>query len=195
MADIQILKKEDLSNRKYLLQSISYLKYNKQGEAHEMKAEVYFRPDAVAVLLYNPAEQKFLLTQQFRMPVYLNTSDTGHLTEACAGLIDEGEAPEQTAIREAEEETGYKIAAPVKIGQVYTSAGGITELLHLFVATYDRKQQISEGGGAEGEGEDITLIEISYTEAKQLLQQGEILDAKTMILLQHFFLFTYNHEK
>lgn len=53
MADIQILNKETLSDRKYLLQFITYQKYNKQGEAHDMKAEVYFRPDAVAILLYN----------------------------------------------------------------------------------------------------------------------------------------------
>src|SRR5438874_5372790 len=98
MADIQILDKETLSDNKYLLQNITYYKFNKQGEAHKMKAEVYFRPDAVALLLYNDEEKVFLLTQQFRMPVYLNTSDTGHLTEACAGLIDEGETPEQAAI-------------------------------------------------------------------------------------------------
>src|SRR5206468_12839140 len=136
-----------------LLQNITYYKFNKQGEAHKMKAEVYFRPDAVALLLYNDEEKVFLLTQQFRMPVYLNTSDTGHLTEACAGLIDEGETPEQAAIREAGEEVGYNITDPVKIGQVYSSAGGITELIHLFIAPYTARQKFSEGGGAEGEGE------------------------------------------
>lgn len=191
MADIQILNKETLSDNKYLLQKITYLKYNKQGEAHEMKAEVYFRPDAVALLLYNHQQQNFLLTRQFRMPVYLNTSDTGHLTESCAGLIDEGETPAQTAIREAEEELGYQLTNVKKIGEMYSSAGGITELIHLFIAPYDVKQKVSEGGGAPGEGEDITLVELTYQEAKRMLQQGEIIDAKTIVLLQHFFLFVH----
>lgn len=129
------------------------------------------------------------------MPVYLNSSDTGHLTEVCAGLIDENETPEQAAIREVEEELGYRVHDPVKVGQVYTSAGGITELLHLFVVPYTAKQKVSAGGGAEGEGEDITLLEITYADARRMLQQGELFDAKTVLLLQHYFLFVHHSKK
>ncbi|GAB2686942.1 GDP-mannose pyrophosphatase NudK [Mucilaginibacter koreensis] len=189
MANVQILNKETLSERKYPLKYITYQKFMKNGEAVDMEAEVYYRPDATAILLYNQEQQTFLLTQQFRMPAYLNSSDTGLLTEACAGLIDEGETPEEAAIREAEEELGYKVKEPVFAGKIYTSAGGITELLHLYTAAYTEADKVSEGGGAEGENEDITLIHLSYTDAKRMLQQGEIIDAKTMLLLQHFFLF------
>jgi GDP-mannose pyrophosphatase NudK len=189
MANVQILNKETLSERKFPLRNISYQKFTTTGETVDMEAEVYYRPDATAVLLYNPGQQIFLLTEQFRMPVYLNSSDTGLLTETCAGLIDEGETPEDAAIREAEEELGYKVKELAFAGKVYTSAGGITELVHLYTAAYTEADKVSDGGGAEGENEDITLVHLSYADARRMLQQGEIIDAKTMILLQHFFLF------
>ncbi|WP_158826489.1 NUDIX domain-containing protein [Mucilaginibacter lacusdianchii] len=189
MADIQITNRETLSERKYPLKYFSYQKPNADGNMHNMEAEVYYRPDAVAVLLYDEAQKKFLLTRQFRMPTFLNGNDTGYLLEACAGLIDEGEEPEQSAIREVAEETGLKIQEVVKAGATYTSAGGITEYLHLFVAPYDSSKKHSKTGGLPEEGEDIELIELNFDEARQMLKNQQIKDAKTIMLLQHYFLF------
>ncbi|WP_462266119.1 NUDIX domain-containing protein [Mucilaginibacter sp.] len=191
MADIQILDKQTLSNKKYLLESVAYQQFTQQGEAEDKKAEVYYRPDAAAVLVYNAEKQVFLLAKQFRLPAYLNGSDTGYLTEACAGLIDEGETPEQTAIREAEEELGYRIGNVTPCGHIYSSAGGITEKVYLFTASYTEHDKVSAGGGAPGEGENITLVELHFADARRMLEQAEIIDAKTLMLLQHFFLFLY----
>ena len=155
---------------------------------HEQVNEVYFRPDAVAVLLVDPAAKQFLLARQFRLPTFLNGSEKGYLVETCAGLIDEGETPEQAARREVEEETGYPINEFEKIGGVYTSAGGITEFVHLFVASYNSDGPHGKGGGKPGEGEDIELLEISFRDARQQLKQGAVRDAKTLLLLQHYFL-------
>ena len=172
-----------------MLKYITYKKPDAEGKSKELKAEVYFRPDATAVLLYNTDQQKFLLTRQFRLASFLNGNTTGYLTETCAGLIDEGETPEQTAIREVSEELGYEINNIKKIGAVYTSAGGVTEYIHLFIAAYNSEKKAGQGGGLPEEGEEIEAVELSFSDAREMLKQGKINDAKTVMLLQHYFLF------
>jgi GDP-mannose pyrophosphatase NudK len=127
MATINILKRETLGQTQYPLQKITFQKPGVQAQTNE----VYFRPDAVTVLLVDEPEKTFLLTRQFRLPTFLNGNEKGYLVETCAGLIDEGETPEQAARREVQEETGYTLTDLEKIGAVYTSAGGITEYIHL----------------------------------------------------------------
>jgi len=188
MAAIQILNKETLSKNKFLLQNIAFEKPDNEGKLHKQENEIYFRPDAVSVLLVDKNNEKILLAKQFRLATYLNHSDIGYLVETCAGLIDDGETPEQAAIREVEEETGYQLADLEKTGGVYTSAGGITEYVHLFIASFDSKGKHGKGGGKEGEGEDIELIEMTLNDAREKLKQGWFIDAKTVILLQHWFL-------
>nr|WP_294790063.1 NUDIX hydrolase [uncultured Mucilaginibacter sp.] len=192
MATINILERKTVPDTQYPLEQIKFQKPDLEGEMHDQTNEVYFRPDAVAVLLADTKAKTFLLTRQFRLPTFLNGRETGYLVETCAGLIDDGETPEQAALREVEEETGYAAGNLQKIGAVYTSAGGLTEYVHLFMATYDKDKQHSAGGGKKGEGEDIELIHITFDEAKEKTLAGAINDAKTMLLLQHFFL---RHDK
>ena len=188
MATIQIIDKETLSDRKYLLENIKFEKPNLEGKLHDKENEVYFRPDAVSVLLVDEKRKTLLLTRQFRMPTFLNGNDTGYMLEACAGLIDENETPEQTVIREVMEETGYEIKAAEKIAGAYSSGGGITEFVHFFIARYTPAGKKGDGGGMEAEGEDIEVIEMKIEEARQKLKNAEFKDAKTIILLQHYFL-------
>ena len=193
MKKISIDGRTLLSDKKYPLEEITFIKTAVDGSRHGQKNEVYFRPDAVSVLLVDRENEEFILAKQLRLPVFLNPhgSSGGELLEACAGLIEDGEQPEQAVIREAMEETGYQVSDPVKIGGVYTSAGGITEFLHLFIAEVKPADQLEQGGGVEGEGEDIELIRLHFREAKQRLEKGEINDAKTMLLLQHYFLYYF----
>ncbi len=188
MATIQILNKQTLSDKKYPLKYITFEKPDADGEFHNLEKEVYFRPDAVAVLLVDERQRKLLLTKQFRLPTFLNGSDSGYLIEACAGLIDEGETPEQTVRREVEEETGYQIHDLTKIAGAYTSPASSTEFLHLFTATYQGEKDHSKTWGLKAEGESIELIEMNVDEAREKLKQGEFRDMKTILLLQHFFM-------
>jgi len=191
MEAINIEDRKILSDASYRLEELSFTKPDLNGGKHTQTNEVYFRPDAVAVLLVDRAKQEFILARQFRLPAFLNQHGLadGYLMEACAGLIEDGESPEQAVIREAREETGFDMSDPVKIGRVYTSAGGITEYLHLFIAEVSGADQIAEGGGAEGEGEDIVLVRLGFDEALQGLAAAKINDAKTLLLLQHYFYF------
>jgi GDP-mannose pyrophosphatase NudK len=189
MKNIEILNQELLSDRKYPLKDITYNKPDLHGNLHQQKSEVYFRPDAVAVLLVDLDKKVFLLTRQFRMPTYLNGNKSGYILEACAGLIDEGESPEETAKREVKEETGYSIDDLNKVGAIYTSGGGITEYLHLFIARLDSAGPHEDGGGLEEEGENIEIVTVSFQQAEEELRNGKINDAKTLMLLQHYFMY------
>jgi GDP-mannose pyrophosphatase NudK len=188
MSTVQILDKQTLSEKKYRLQLISFEKPDAEGEFQNLKKEVYFRPDTVAVLPVDEKNKMLLLTKQFRMATYLNGNDSGYLVEACAGVIDENEIPEQTAYREAEEETGYKIENLVKIASAYTSPGGVTEFQHLFMAEYTSTKDHAKFGGLKEERESVEIIEISFDEALQKLTSGAFRDMKTIVLLQHFFM-------
>jgi nudix-type nucleoside diphosphatase (YffH/AdpP family) len=194
MSTIQILDKQTLSEKKYPLKYISFEKPDAEGEFHNLEKEVYFRPDTVAILLVDEKHQKLLLTKQFRLATFLNGNDGGYLVEACAGIIDENETPEQTAYREAEEETSYKIENLEKIASAYTSPAGITEFEHLFMADYTSTNQHPRFGGLKEEGESIELIELSFDDAFQKLRSGAFRDMKTIALLQHFFM-NRNHQQ
>lgn len=188
MAGVQILTKETLSEKKYPLKYVTFQKPDREGKMQLEEKEVYFRPDAVAVLLADKNQKKFLLTKQFRLPAYLNGNETGFLIEACAGLIDKDETPEQTARREVKEETGYEVGDLKKIAGAYTSAGGITEFLHLFIASYNSEKNHKSVGGLEEEGEHIELVELGFDEAREKLRRGEFRDVKIILLLQYYFL-------
>jgi GDP-mannose pyrophosphatase NudK len=188
MADINILNTATLSDKRYPLKQVTFERPDLKGEIIQKKNEIYFRPDAVAVLMIDASRETILFTKQFRIATYLNGNPTGYVMEACAGLIDEGETPEQTAVREVDEETGYAIQNLIKVGQVYTSVGALPEIVHLFTATYSSANQHGEGGGKEGEGEDIELVELTFDDAYKKLKHGEFIDSKTVLLLQHYFL-------
>ncbi len=106
------------------------------------------------------------------------------LIEACAGLLD-NDNPEDCVKREAEEETGYKISKVEKIFEAYMSPGSVTEILHFFIAEYSDDMKINDGGGLEDEGENIEVLQLPFDETLSMIDNGEIKDAKTIMLLQH----------
>jgi GDP-mannose pyrophosphatase NudK len=166
------------------LKLISFELLRQNGEWKPGSKEVYETGDAAAVLLYHKERRTVILTQQFRLATYLNGNSEGLLLEACAGKLD-GDTPEQCAIRETEEETGYRISHVQKVAEVYVGPGAITELVHCFIAPYTEEMKVSAGGGLEAEGEDIRVQEYSFDEACAMAANGRIRDAKTVILLQY----------
>jgi nudix-type nucleoside diphosphatase (YffH/AdpP family) len=109
------------------------------------------------------------------------------MIEACAGLLD-NDSPETAIIRETEEETGYKITELKKVFTAYTSPGSVTEILHFYVAEYSDDLKINEGGGVKHEQENIEVLEIEFKKAMQMITDGNIKDAKTILLLQYLAL-------
>lgn len=185
MPDIKIINKETLSCTKYLLEEITFTYTARDGKTRDVKREVYHRGSGAAILLYDPKRKTVLLAEQFRLPSYLKDKQGGYLLETCAGMVDQGELPEESIIREVEEEMGYRISEIEKIGEGFMSPAAITEYIHLFLGKYSPEMRVSEGGGKESEGEDIRLIELSFDEAREKLLNGRINDIKTILLLQH----------
>jgi nudix-type nucleoside diphosphatase (YffH/AdpP family) len=180
---VKILKDEVLSNNWYTLKKFTFKLQLKDGTWQDQVREAYDRGNGATILLYNKANRTVILTRQFRLPTYINGNATGMMIEACAGLLDK-ENPEDCIRRETEEETGYKISDIKKIFELYMSPGSVTEILYFFVAEYFKEQKVNEGGGAEGEHENIEVLELPFEDAWQMMERGEINDAKTVVLLQ-----------
>lgn len=181
---IRIKGTELLSDDWYTLNKVTYDYHKKNGEWETHSREAYDRGDGAVILLYNQEKKTILLTKQFRLPTYLNGNKSGMLIEACAGLLDDNH-PEECIKKETEEETGYKITDVQKLFDIYMSPASVTELLHFFVATYNKDMKVSEGGGLEIEQEYIEVIELPFEKAYNMMFTGEIKDGKTIILLQY----------
>ncbi|MDP3854456.1 NUDIX domain-containing protein [Phenylobacterium sp.] len=148
--------------------------------------QTYDRGDGAVILPYDPDRGTVLLTRQFRIPAYV----TGHiepLIEAAAGLLD-ADDPETAIKREAEEELGYRFSSVTSVFKVYMSPGSVTEQLSFFTARYSPADKVSAGGGHAGEGEDIEVLEVKLTDALRMVTDGVIVDAKTIMLIQHLLL-------
>jgi D-serine dehydratase len=65
------------------------------------------------------------------------------------------------------------------------SPGALTEKIHCFFAEYEPSMRVGAGGGLADEGEEIEVIELSIDEALAMVDDGRIVDAKTIMLLQH----------
>lgn len=181
---ITIQKTELLSNNWYLLNKVTFDYKMGEQDSETQVREVYDRGNGAVILLYNSTNKTVVLTKQFRLPTYLNGNTSGMVIEACAGLLD-AENPEECIIRETEEETGYRLSSVKKVFQSYMSPGSVTEILHFFIGEYQPNMKVSDGGGLAEEHENIEVLEYTFQEAYQMITSGEIIDAKTIMLLQY----------
>ena len=168
----------------YTLRKYSFEFLNSQGTWEQHNREAYDRGNGATILLYNQEKNTVVLTRQFRLPTFVNGNASGMLIETCAGLLDK-ENPEACIKRETEEETGYRIQNPQKVMEAYMSPGSVTEILYFFIAGYTEGMKTNAGGGAEGEQEDIEVLELPFDQAKAMMASGEIQDGKTIMLLQY----------
>ena len=181
---VKIKSTNNLSNDWYKLDKVNFDYKTKNGNWQTQSREVYDRGDGAAILLYNSIKKTVILTKQFRMPSYLNGKDDGMMLEVCAGLLD-ADDPLTCIKKEAEEETGYKINKPVKLFEIYSTPGAVTEKIHYFIAEVNDEMKVSDGGGLEDETEEIEVLEFDSEKVLTMISTGEIQDAKTIILLQY----------
>jgi len=139
------------------------------------------RGDGVAALVRELRRDRLILVRQFRYPTYAR--GPGWTLEIVAGMLVGEEAPEAAVRREILEETGYLTARLRPISTFYLSPGGSSERIFLFYAEADEETRRHVGGGLDQENEDIEVVDVGVEEAWQALDQGEIVDAKTIIAL------------
>lgn len=180
--NIHVIKDKILSENYFLLRNMTYELTRRDGSVVRHKREVYDRGNGATVLLYNPNKQSVVLVRQFRVATWVNGNPDGMLIETCAGLLD-NDAPEVCIRKEAIEETGYQVGEARKVFELYMSPGGVTELIHFFIAEYSEAQRANRGGGVDDE--DIEVLELPFVRALEMVASGEIEDGKAVILLQY----------
>jgi nudix-type nucleoside diphosphatase (YffH/AdpP family) len=179
---IRIIDTTVLSNDWYVLKKTTFDFLRRDGVWQRQSRETYDRGNGATILLFNRDRRTVVLTRQFRLPAFVNGHD-GMMIEAAAGLLDNA-TPEERIRAEAEEETGYRVDNVRKVFEAYMSPGSVTEKLHFFIAEYDASTRVGHGGGVGAEGEDLEVIELTLDDALNAVRRGEIVDAKTIMLLQ-----------
>lgn len=152
------------------------------GWSGEIQREVFERGHAVAVLPYDPAADAVVLIEQFRIGALVGGLEPWQI-EIVAGIMEDGEAPEDVARREAQEEAGAAIGALLPIYHYLVSPGGASESVQVYCGRVDSKGL----GGIHGlpeENEDIRVEVHSFAGAMAALEAGKITNAVTIIALQ-----------
>ncbi len=152
------------------------------GESNVFTREIFERGTVVAILPYDPERRKVVLIEQFRVGA-IHDSDSPWLMECVAGVVESGEAEDEVAIRESQEEAGCDIKQLHQICKYYVSPGGTTETCALYCGIVD-----SEGvGGIHGlpeENEDIRVEVVDAEQAYQWVREGVIKSSATIMALQ-----------
>ncbi len=152
------------------------------GMSPPITRELLERGHAAALLPYDPRRDEVILIEQFRIGA-LNDPRGPWLMEIVAGIIEEGESPEQVVRREVMEEAGCRVQAIEQICDYLVSPGGTSERITLYCGHVDS----SDAGGVHGlahEGEDILVHKVSFSSAMAMLASGRVDSASPIIALQ-----------
>ena len=133
------------------------------------RREIINHPGAVAVIAVT-TDNRLILVEQYRKALERS------IIEIPAGKLEPGEAPELTARRELEEETGYGCNELTYLQTFATSPGFADEVIHLFIA---RGLYKIENAAVADEDEFVELLEVTLEEAEQMVAEQKIYDAKT----------------
>ena len=181
--DVMIRDVELTSQGWHVLRRTTFDYRRRDGRWERQQRETYDRGNGAVILPYDVERRTVLLTRQFRFPAYVNDHPDGLLIEAAAGLLD-ADDPLTAIRRESAEELGVTLSRIEHVFDAYMSPGSVTERLHFFAAAYTPENRTSEGGGVADEGEDIEVLELDFAEALAMTREGQIIDGKTIMLLQ-----------
>lgn len=155
------------------------------GFAAEMEREIFSCGGYSTVLLYVPETDEILMNEQFRLGAFMANSADPFLWECAAGIIDEGETPEEAAVRETQEETGCSVLALEKVGSFFTSPGCLDEEAHVFIGRI-AKADTTQIFGVEEEGEEIRTHLLPSARVLEMLDAGEIRNGSSALALNWF---------
>ncbi len=174
---------ETIAQNKGKLISVTYEQRRRDGERQRRKREIYDNGNSAVILPYDSDRKTVLLTRQLRLPIFLQDG-IERTVEACAGKLD-GEEAERRVVKEMQEELGYRITKVQRLFELYVSPAAVMEKIVFFTCAYSPADKVSEGGGLKEEGEDIDVVETTLEEAAAMIVAGEIVDAKTVVLVQY----------
>jgi len=140
----------------------------REGDTTYVREVVRHHGSAVIVPVF--ADDTVALVRQYRHPA------VRYLLEIPAGSLDEGETPEEGAARELEEELGFRAGALEKLTEFFVSPGFCEEKMWIYLAT-----DLTETAQRLEDDEIIEVVRIPFTRALEMITDGEIEDAKTII--------------
>ncbi len=178
----KILEKTTLFQRFFKFEGVKVRHDTFKGDALTIEREVFERGDAVAILLYDKHYDEVLLIEQFRIAPAIR-HEHAWMIEVVAGMLDEGEDKAACAVRESIEEAGYKPFDVRYLGKTYTSPGGTTERLYMYLGMVDKDNPVGQGGGLAAEHEDIRPFWVSRKEAVAMVQDGRINSSVPMLTI------------
>ena len=181
--DVVVRDVELLASGWHVLRRTTLERRRPDGSWTTEQRETYDRGNGATLLLHDVSRRTVLLSRQFRYPVYVNGHPDGLLLETAAGLLDD-DSPEDAVRREVEEELGVTVGEVLHVFDVWMSPGSVTERLHFFAAPYSAADRTGDRGGLAEEGEDIEIVELDFDTALDMIDDGRIADAKTIMLLQ-----------
>lgn len=183
--DLEILREETVYQGHFQLKKMYFRhKLFAGGMSGEVVRELLIKGAAAALIAYDPVRDSVVLVEQVRIGAYdPHSSQSPWLVELIAGMIDEGESPEEVAIRESREEAGLVVEQVQHAVSVWDSPGGTVERLHIFLSLVDSRTVGGIHGLAE-ENEDILVHVVSREQAYQWVEQGRIDNVIAVVGLQ-----------
>lgn len=180
---IRMLSVDPLSSKRQRLDFQTFEYERDDGSKQVLSREIYHVGDGATALLYDLARRTVILVNQFRLPAYLR-GESGWVLETPAGFLDNA-TPQERVRNEVAEEAGYRVGDMQQVFAALMIPGCVTHVVYGFVAPYTEADRIDAGGGLIEEGEDIAVVELTIDHALELIVSGAIIDAKTIMLLQH----------
>ena len=188
----KIFNKKDLYSGFFKLKKLEFVHQKHDGSwTNIVDREIFSGAHVSTLLPYDPIRKEIVLIQQFRAGV-ISRYDDDYLYEIVAGIIDENELPEETAIRECVEETGCKVNKIKPIQSYFPAPGSSESYYHLFlgeVNSFDGDRIM----GLESENENILVKSYKVEQVRNMLRHKEIKNGLTLIALQWFFLEYYKN--
>ncbi len=173
--DYQLLNKKTAYKGKRL--EVEELNYKNPRTNQTIYREHVLAGNAV-VIIPETDNKEFIMIKEPRTPI-------GKTVLAFpAGMIEKGEQEEESAIRELEEETGYRAGKIKKIRDVYTAIGYSNEKVTIFLA-----KDLVKTHNHLDETEDIEVLKIPKKEVRKMLDNNEIKTSSEEIGLLHYFLY------
>ena len=186
----KIINIKNLYSGFFSLNKYEFIHKKHDGEwTGTVRREIFSGAHVSTLLPYDPIKNEIILIQQFRAGV-LSRYDEDYLLEIVAGIIDEGENPEETAIRECFEETGCEVKKIHPIQSYFPAPGSSESYYHLYLGEIEAfdGEKIK---GLKKENEDILVKSFKVDEVRQMLKEKKIINGLTLVALQWFFLEHY----
>ncbi|MCS2148408.1 ADP-ribose diphosphatase [Scandinavium manionii] len=181
--DVEIIARETLYSGFFSLDMYRFRHRLFNGEmSGEVRREIFERGHAAVLLPFDPVRDEVVLVEQIRIAAF-DTSESPWLMEMVAGMIEEGESPEEVARREAVEEAGLDVKRVKPMLSYLASPGGTSERLSILVGEVDASTAHGIHGLAD-EHEDIRVHVVSREQAYQWVEEGKIDNAASVIALQ-----------